>query len=80
MQVGVQRQVLAPDMQDGDHTGMRPKELGIAPEVPDYGPRRFEKKAVDHPVLRKTVHPVEVAKAVDRVLEKTVRWGFVLRF
>jgi hypothetical protein len=33
-------------VQDGDHTGIRPEELGVVPKVPDHGPCRFEKQAV----------------------------------
>jgi len=49
VQMRMERQVLAPGVQDGDHTGIRPEELGAVPKVPDHGPRRPEKQAVHFP-------------------------------
>jgi len=48
VQVRMQGQVLAPSVQDGDHSHPGAQKLGVAAKVPYDAPGRFEQKAVHH--------------------------------
>src|SRR5690554_4477286 len=48
VQVWVQREVLAPGVQDGDHSHLGAQKFGIGAKVADSAPGRFEQKAVHH--------------------------------